>query len=62
MALGAVGAGVLVGVGLDYSYDALPQGVKNGIENGVKAVGNAIGDAGEAIGSGAEKVWNSVFG
>jgi hypothetical protein len=53
---------VLVGVGLDYSYDALPQGVKNGIENGVKAVGNAIGDAGEAIGSGAEKVWNSVFG
>ena len=62
VALGAVGAGVLVGVGLDYSYDALSQGVKNGIENGVKAVGNAIGDAGEAIGSGAEKVWNSVFG
>jgi len=62
VALGAVGAGVLVGVGLDYAYDALPQGVTNGIENGVKAVGNAIGDAGEVIGGGAEKVWNSVFG
>ncbi len=62
VALGAVGAGVVVGVGLDYAYDALPQGVKNGIENGVEAVGSAIGDAGKEIGSGAKKVWNSVFG
>ena len=61
VALGAVGAGIIVGVGLDYGYDALPQGVKDGIENGVKAVGNAMGDAGEAIGSGAKKVWNSIF-
>lgn len=62
VALGAVGAGVLVGVGLDYAYDALPQGVQDDIENGVNAVGDAIGDAGEEIGSGAKKAWNSIFG
>ncbi len=63
----AVGAGVGLAVGvvtsgvIDWGYDQLPQGVRDGIENGVKAAGNAIGDAGKAIGSGAKKVWDSIF-
>ncbi len=62
-----VGAGVGIAVGvvtsgvIDWGYDQLPQGVKDGIENGVKTVGNAIGDAGKAVGSGAKKVWDSIF-
>lgn len=52
--IGAAAAGLLagtfVGVGLDAAYDHLPQGVKNKIEGGVKAVGHA-----------AKKVWDSIF-
>jgi hypothetical protein len=59
------GAGLVVGLvvsgGLDWGYDQLPDGVKNGIEDGFKEVGSAIGDAGEAVGDGAKKVWNSIF-
>lgn len=59
------GVGLAVGVGtsgvIDWGYDQLPQGVKDGIENGTKTVGNAIGDTGKAIGSGAKKVWDSIF-
>ena len=49
----AVGAGA--GVLVDAGYDALPPRVKDGIENGVSAVGDAIG-------GGAKKAWKSVFG
>lgn len=51
--VGAV-VGLAVGLGasgaLDAGYDALPDGVKQGIEGGF-----------EAVGDGAEKVWDSLF-
>lgn len=62
-----VGAVVGLGVGLvasgaiDWGYDQLPQGVKDGIEGGFKEVGGAIGDAGSEIGGGAKKAWDSIF-
>jgi hypothetical protein len=49
-ALAGIAAGTAVGIGLDFAYDQLPQGVKNKIEGGVKAVGHA-----------AKKVWDSIF-
>ncbi len=64
MVVGAL-AGIIVGMGIssaiDWGYEQLPQGLRNGIEDGVKTVGNAIGDAGKAIGGGAKKVWDSIF-
>jgi RHS repeat-associated protein len=59
------GAGLIVGAitsgALDEAYDHLPQGVQDGIENSVSAVGNGLKDAGGAIASGAKSVWNSIF-
>jgi len=47
------GVGTLVGVGagaaLDYGYDRLPDGVKNGIEDGFDAVGDGVSDAWDAV-------------
>lgn len=60
-AVGGLAVGVVTSGVIDWGYDQLPQGVRDGIENGVETVGNAIGDAGEAIGSGAKKVWDSIF-
>ena len=59
--VGGLAVGVVTSGVIDWGYDQLPQGVKDGIENGTKAVGNAIGDTGKAIGSGAKKVWDSIF-
>lgn len=60
-AVGGLAVGVVTSGVIDWGYDQLPQGVRDGIENGVETVGNAIGDAGEAVGSGAKKVWDSIF-
>ncbi|MGH3972991.1 MAG: hypothetical protein ACRDS9_06670 [Pseudonocardiaceae bacterium] len=60
-AAGGLAVGVVTSGVIDWGYDQLPHGVKDGIENGVKAVGNAVGDTGKAIGSGAKKVWDSIF-
>ncbi|BFU47659.1 hypothetical protein [Krasilnikovia sp. MM14-A1004] len=63
----AVGAGVGLVVGLvtsgalDAAYDRLPEGTRDAIEDGFDAVGHGIADAGEAIGDGAKKVWDSIF-
>ncbi|WP_433649102.1 DNRLRE domain-containing protein [Micromonospora zamorensis] len=62
-----VGAGVGLAAGLvtsgalDHAYDNLPQGARDGIENGVSAAGNSISDAGGAIADGAKDTWNSLF-
>jgi hypothetical protein len=62
-----VGAAVGLGVGLvasgalDWGYDQLPQGVKDGIEGGLKEAGGAVADVGGAVGDGAKKVWDSIF-
>jgi hypothetical protein len=56
-----VGIGVVASGALDEMYDALPAGVKTGIEDGIKEVGDAVSDAGEVVGDGAKKVWNAIF-
>jgi hypothetical protein len=56
-----LGVGLVASGALDWGYDQLPQGVKDSIEGGFKAVGGAVGDAGEAVGDGAKKVWDSIF-
>ncbi|MGC4748389.1 hypothetical protein ACLQ28_22445 [Micromonospora sp. DT201] len=56
-----VGVGLVASGALDWGYDQLPQGVRDGIDDGFKEVGDAVGDAGEAVGDTAKKVWNSIF-
>lgn len=58
-------AGLVVGTvtsgALDAAYDRLPQGVQQGIENGVSAVGEGVKDVGSGIAEGAKDVFDSVF-
>lgn len=51
-AAGAVAVGVGVGMAVDWAYDEwVPQDVRDGIDNGIAAVGEGVGDA-----------WDAVFG
>jgi uncharacterized protein YukE len=57
--------GLVVGMAtsgaLDAAYDRLPAGTRDAIEGGFDAVGHGVADAGEAVGHGAKKVWDSIF-
>lgn len=51
VALGSVAAGVAVGSVADYAWDNwVPEGAKEQINEGVKAVGEGISNAGKAVG------------
>ena len=58
-------AGLVVGMvtsgALDAAYDHLPAGTRDAIEGGFDAIGHGVADAGDAVGDGAKKVWNSIF-
>ncbi|SDP56214.1 hypothetical protein SAMN04487905_105219 [Actinopolyspora xinjiangensis] len=60
-ALAAVGVGIGVGVAADFVYDALPQNVRDKINEGVKAVGDAVSNAAGAVGDAVSDAWNAVF-
>ncbi|PRW65230.1 WXG100 family type VII secretion target [Actinopolyspora mortivallis] len=60
-ALAAVGVGIGVGVAADFVYDALPQNVRDKIDEGARAVGDAVSDAAGAVGDAVSGAWNAVF-
>ncbi|SFE07516.1 hypothetical protein SAMN04487819_107226 [Actinopolyspora alba] len=60
-ALAAVGVGIGVGVAADFVYDALPDNVRDKINEGVEAVGDAASDAAGAVGDAVSGAWNAVF-
>jgi len=39
----------------------VPDGVKQKIDEGIKAVGHGVAETGKAIGNTAKKVWDSIF-